>query len=116
MISPLIVISENLNMGEIYQVVYPIGPQTIQNKKVADAIHDLNGKTICELWNYAFRGDDSFLVIEKMMKDKYPDVKFIRYENFGNIHDPSEEAKMMAELPAKLKKFKCDAVIAGNGG
>lgn len=103
-------------MGEIFQVVYPIGIQTIKNRKVADSIPDLNGKTICELWNYAFRGDDSFSIIEKLMKDKYPGLNFIPYENFGNIHDPSEEAKMMAELPAKLKKFKCDAVIAGNGG
>ena len=103
-------------MEEVYKVVYPIGTQTTQQRKVSDSISDLNGKTICELWNYAFRGDDSFSIIEKLMKKKYPDVKFVSYENFGNIHDPSEEAKMMAELPAKLRKFKCDAVIAGNGG
>jgi hypothetical protein len=91
---------ENKNVEEIYEVVYPIGKQATQEKDVAASLPDLNGKTICELWNYAFRGDDSFPMIEK----------------FGNIHDPSEEAKMMAELPGKLKKFKCDAVIAGNGG
>jgi len=107
---------ENENVEEIYEVVYPIGTQVTQERDVAASLPDLNGKTICELWNYAFRGDDSFPMIEKLMKEKYPGVKFVGYEKFGNIHDPSEEAKMMAELPGKLKKFKCDAVIAGNGG
>lgn len=103
-------------MEQTYKVVYPIGTQSIQKRDVAASIPDLNGKTICELWNHAFNGEDSFPIIEKLMKKKYPGVTFVSYENFGNIHDPSEEAKMMAELPAKLKKFKCDAVIAGNGG
>ena len=103
-------------MEEIYEVVYPIGTQVTQERDVAASLPDLNGKTICELWNHAFRGDDSFPMIEKLLKNKYPGVKFVGYEKFGNIHDPSEEAERMAELPGKLKTFKCDAVIAGNGG
>lgn len=103
-------------MEEIYEVVYPLGTQVSREKDVAPSLPDLNGKTICELWNYAFRGEDSFPIIERLMKEKYPGVTFVRYEHFGNIHDPSEEDRIMAELPRKLKEFKCDAVIAGNGG
>lgn len=99
-----------------YEVVYPIGTQVSQVRDVAPSIPDLNGKTICEVSNYAFRGEDSFPILEELMKKKFPGVNFVSYKEFGNIHDPSEEAERMAELPGKLKTFKCDAVIAGNGG
>ena len=101
---------------ETYKVVYPVGTQVMEKRDVAASLPDLNGRTICQLWNHAFRGEDSFPILEKLMMEKYPGAKFVGYENFGNIHDPSEETKMMAELPGKLKKFKCDAVVVGNGG
>ena len=68
-----------------------------------------------KLWNYAFRGDETFPLIEAQIREKYPDVRFVSFERFGNFHDPSEEEKMMAELPDKLKRFHCDAVLVGNG-
>lgn len=102
-------------MEETYKVVYPIGVQAAKEKDVAASLYNLNGKTIGLLWNYAFRGDETFPVIEKQIREDYPDVHFVRYGEFGNFHDPSLEAKIMAELPGKLKKFKCDAVIVGNG-
>jgi hypothetical protein len=102
-------------MEEKYRVVYPLGVQATSEKNVAASLPDLNGKTIAELWNYAFRGDETFPIIEKKIREKYPDVRFVSYEEFGNFHDPSQEGKIMGELPSRLKKFKCDAVIAGNG-
>ena len=57
-------------MEEIFEVVYPIGTQATQERDVAASLPDLNGKTICELWNHAFRGDDSFPMIEKLLKNK----------------------------------------------
>ena len=78
-------------MEETFQVVYPIGAQMIQEKKIAPPIPDLNGKTICQIWNYAFRGDDTFLMLEKLSNQNLSDIKFISYKKFGNIHDPSDE-------------------------
>jgi len=102
-------------MEEFYRVVYPLGVQATQEKSVAPSLPDLNGKIIGELWNYAFRGDETFPLIEAQIREKYPDVRFVSFACFGNFHDPSEEEKMMAELPDKLKRFHCDAVLVGNG-
>jgi hypothetical protein len=102
-------------MGEEYKVVSPVGIQAVQAKKVAASIPNLNGKVIGELWNYGFRGDETFPVIEELIRETYPDVKFVSYKDFGNFHDPSLEAQKMAELPGLIKKYGCDAVIVGNG-
>ena len=53
--------------------------------------------------------------IEELIREAYPDVKFVSYKDFGNFHDPSLEAQKMAELPGLIKKYGCDAVIVGNG-
>lgn len=102
-------------MEEKYAVVSPAAVQAIQEKNVAASLPDLNGKIIGELWNHGFRGDETFPLIEELIRKKFPGVRFVSYENFGNFHDPSREEAMMGALPAKLKKFKCDAVIVGNG-
>ena len=102
-------------MDEMYSVVYPVGVQATQERKVAPSLPDLNGKVIGELWNHGFRGDETFPIIEEKIREKYPDVRFVSYKEFGNFHDPSQEEKMMAALPEMLKNFGCDAIIVGNG-
>lgn len=102
-------------MSEIYQVVYPVGIRAVEDKPVAPSLPDLNGMVIGELWNHGFRGDETFPIIEELIRQKYPDVRFISYKDFGNFHDPTYEAKMMAELPDKIRKMGCNAVIVGNG-
>jgi hypothetical protein len=49
---------------------------------MAPRLKTLEGKTICEIWNEGFRGDESFPIIEKMLKERYPAVKIIRYTEF----------------------------------
>lgn len=102
-------------MSEMYQVVYPAGIRAVEDKNVAPSVPDLNGLVIGELWNHGFRGDETFPIIEELIHETYPDAKFISYKDFGNFHDPTFEAKMMAELPDKIRKFGCDLVIVGNG-
>ena len=102
-------------MGEIFQVVYPAAALTAKGKNVSPSLPDLNGKVVGELWNWAFRGDETFPMIEEELKAIYPDIKFVSYKEFGNFHDPTYEAQMMEALPGKLKEFGVDAVIVGNG-
>ena len=102
-------------MSEIFKVVYPVGIRAMEDKNVAPSLPDLNGKVIGELWNHGFRGDDTFPIIEELIKKQYPDVRFVSYKDFGNFHDPTFEAQKMAALPGDIKRFGCDAIIAGNG-
>ncbi len=102
-------------MDNTYKVVSPLAPPASRNRNVNPSLPDLNGKVIGELWDYSFRGDETFPIIERCLKERYPDVKFVGYDYFGNFHDPAKEAEMMASLPAKLKASGVDAVIVGNG-
>ncbi len=102
-------------MKERIEVVSPMGIRALTDREVAPSIPDLNGKVIGLLWNYAFRGNEVFPIIEEELKRRYPEVKVIGYEAFGNFHDPAFEAENMAELPNRIRKLGCNAVIVGNG-
>ena len=90
-------------MSEIFEVVSPVAIPTATDKQVSPSLPDLNGKVVGELWNWAFRGNETFPMIEEELRAIYPDIKFVGYETFGNFHDPSYEAQMMEKLPAQLK-------------
>jgi len=79
----------------------------------------LEGKTIAEIWNGGFRGDESFPLIERMLRERYPTVKVIPYSEFplvtiASLH-PEQKSATLEALRAKLKETGCDAVITGNG-
>jgi len=98
----------------IYQVVWPSGRKTISTTSLAKRPDTLNGMTVGLLWDYVFRGDIIFNILQKHLSVRYPGIDFVSYGNFGNIHD-KEEARVLAELPAKLEEYGCDAVISGVG-
>jgi len=99
----------------MYEVVYPLGRLTQKVRPVTSRLNTLNGMTICELSNHKFGSELTFAVIEKVLSKRYPDLKFISHEKFGNTYGP-EESEVIKSLPDKLKEYGCDAVISGNGG
>jgi hypothetical protein len=107
-----------LTKEPVYKVVSPVGESTTKVKPLAPSLKTLEGKTICELWNKMFRGEVTFPKIEEVLSKRYPGIKFVRYAEFGSTHGPDEktERATMEALPEKLKQFRCDAVISGNGG
>lgn len=66
------------------------------------------------LWDWVFRGDEIFPMVEKELVKQYPRLRFVGYEVFGTTHG-GEEAKTIAALPDKLRQNGCDAVISGMG-
>ena len=100
------------NVG--YEVVLPRGKRTTETVRLAKRLDTLEGKTVGALWDWIFRGDQMFPVIEKELAKRYPNSKFVGYEVFDSIHG-AEETKVLAALPDKLKQNKCDAVICGVG-
>lgn len=98
----------------MYEVVWPRGNKTKEITRFAKRLHTLEGKTIGELWNWVFRGDEIFPAIETEMTKRYPGIKFVNYEVFGSMHG-GEEGKVIEALPDKLKQNACDAIIAGVG-
>ena len=98
----------------MYEVVWPRGKKTDEIIHPAKRADTLEGKTVCFLWDWVFRGDQIFPAIEKELAKRYPGVKVVSYEVFGPTHG-GDEAKVLAAFPDKLKQNKCDAVISGVG-
>ena len=93
---------------------WPRGKQTMTAQPLAPRLDTLDGKTVAFLWDYLFRGDELFPMIEKTMRERYTNVKFIGYDEFGSTHGDEERAIIEA-LPERLKALKVDAVISGMG-
>ena len=73
-----------------YEVMWPRGQKTMALSALAPRLGDLNGKTVCQLWDYLFRGDEIFPMIEDALRAQYPDVKFVRFDEFGSTHGDEE--------------------------
>ena len=102
-------------MGEpTYKVVWPLGKIGYEIKSPAPRISDLSGKTIGELWNQMFKGDEIFSEIRKILQHRYPGIKFVDHTFFGNTHGQNE-LEVVSTLPEKLWKQGCDAVISAVG-
>jgi hypothetical protein len=97
-----------------YDVVAPLGPSAAECIPPSAPLVDLNGKTVAELWDYVFKGDQMFPIIRRALLERYPDVTFVPFETFGNTHG-SDEERVIKALPERLRQLGCDAVISAVG-
>ncbi|MBI2910107.1 MAG: hypothetical protein HYX92_20895 [Chloroflexi bacterium] len=44
----------------VFEVVWPLGKSTVEPLHLAGRSEHLQGKTVCQLWDWLFRGDDIF--------------------------------------------------------
>jgi hypothetical protein len=102
--------AQNRDVNE--RVVWPRGRKTVESRPVARRLDSLAGKTIGQLWDDLFRGDEIFPILERELGRRWPDVKFVNYSVFGSTHG-SDERTVLAELPGRLKELGVDAVISG---
>ena len=98
----------------VYRVVWPLGKAAHDTGKGGRPVSDLGGKTVCELWDGMFRGDEMFPLIREQLGKRYPDIKFVDYTVFGDTHGPNERG-VIAALPDLLREHRCDVVISGVG-
>ena len=106
--------SQELDKGEVLEVAWPRGPSAVKIIPLAKRLDTLEGKTICEMWDWVFRGDELFPLLEEELKKRYPGVKFVNFNEFGNPHT-AHEAEVYEELPGLAKKHGCDAFIVAIG-
>jgi hypothetical protein len=97
-----------------YEALWPRSPRQTKVKPLANRLDTLEGKTIAWIWDYVFRGNEVFEQLEASLSALYPGVKFIHWSEFGNTHG-SDERQVVADLPAKLKAMKVDAIVSGMG-
>jgi hypothetical protein len=97
-----------------YEVVWPRSHRTVGVRPLAPRLATLEGKKVAQLWDFLFRGDEVFSVLEEGMTERFPGIEFVSWREFGNTHG-EDELKIMAGLPARLKQMGVDAVISGMG-
>ncbi len=98
----------------VYEVVWPLGKSHWDKRPLNPGIGDLNGKTIGEVWDRVFRGEEIFPAIREALLKKYPGVRFVPYDTFGDTHGVHQK-QVLADMPAELRKHDVDAVISGVG-
>jgi len=94
-----------------YDVYWPRGVRRERGLKLAPRLASLAGKRVGLVWDYLFRGDEVYRVLMAGLQERFPGIEFVTWDVFGNLHG-SEERRLIAELPNKLKELKVDAVIS----
>lgn len=97
-----------------YEVVWPLGKSAYDTRAPNRRIADLSGKVIGELWDYLFRGEEIFPIIREKLAARFPGIRFVTYDVFGNVHGP-QQRDLLARAPQLLKHHGVDAVIAAIG-
>jgi hypothetical protein len=97
-----------------YEVVWPLGKSHWDTRELVSRLPDLSGKTIGEVWDRVFRGEEIFPVVRETMTRMFPGIRFVPYDTFGDTHGPKQK-EVIAGLPEVLAAQGCDAVISGVG-
>jgi hypothetical protein len=98
--------------GEVqYDVVWPSGERRLTQRPLARRLDTLNGKTIAQLWDFLFAGDEVFTALEEKLREQYPGVKFVSWREFGSTHAVNEK-ELLASLPQRFRELGVDAAIS----
>jgi hypothetical protein len=94
------------------RVLWPRGRRTVTARPVAPRLATLAGKTVAQLWDDLFRGDEIFPILESALAQRFPAVKFVGYRTFGSTHG-ADEREVLERLPERLRAHGVHAVISG---
>ena len=99
-----------------------ISPEGLQLNAITGAsrhLDTLEGKTIGEVYNNHFKGELMFSTYRRLLKEKYPGIKIIPYDEFPIVYvggDAASQKRIAKEIAAIAKEKGCHAIITGNGG
>jgi hypothetical protein len=94
-----------------YDALWPLGPSALEPRALNDRLGDLSGKTIAEFWDYLFHGEHIFPLLRRELSQRFPGIKFVTYDVFGNLHG-ARQRDLIAKVPDLLREHKVDGVIS----
>jgi hypothetical protein len=100
--------------GGHYSVVWPRSERQRKPQPLARRLDTLNGKTIAELWDYRYRGNEVYRMLEEDLAARFPDVRFVNWAEFGTTYG-WDERDMVATLPKRFEALGVDAAISSMG-
>ncbi len=95
-----------------YEAHWPRGTRQQKTRPLAPRLSTLEGKTVAQLWDQLFKGDEVFTLLEEGLRKQFPGVTFVSWRDFGSTHG-GEEKEALAALPTRFKELGVDAVISG---
>jgi hypothetical protein len=102
------------NAEPVFETVWPLGRKAYVDTASQPRVPDLSGKVVGELWDYLFRGEDIFPILREELTARYPGIRFVTYDVFGNVHGP-QQRELVARVPGLLKEYEVDCVISAIG-
>ena len=106
-------------MKETMKVISPEGLPLGATGGVSRPLENLEGKTIGEVYNNHFKGELMFQTYRRLLKEKYPGIRIIPYDQFPIVYvggDSASQKRIAKEIAALAKEKGVDAIITGNGG
>jgi len=97
-----------------YDVVWPLGKSVYEPRPPSARVTDLRNKVVGETWDYLFRGEEIFPILREELAARFPGIRFVTYDVFGNLHGP-QQRELIARVPELLRQHRVDAVISGIG-
>ncbi len=97
-----------------YDVLWPLGLRAAESIAPSQRPADLNDTVVCEVWDSLFRGNEIFTVVREELTKRYPGVRFVQYDQFGNTMGVHQN-DVVANLGAEIRKHRGGAVISGIG-
>ena len=112
-------VASGIGRDGVYEAVSPLGESAASGIRMAPRLKTLDGKKVALIWNGGFRGNESFPMIEALLRKRYPTLTVIPYTEFplvtiASLH-PESKAKALEDLRAAIREKGCDAAITGNG-
>ncbi|MBP5278726.1 MAG: hypothetical protein J6Z18_09645 [Prevotella sp.] len=101
-----------------YQVVSPVGRQSVEMITMAPRLDTFEGKTIA-LVGGSFMASVTHVELRRIIQDLYPTTRVFLLDEIGSAGlypAPGVRRRSVEEFQQKLKEWKVDAVISGNGG
>ncbi len=99
-------------------VVSPVGLDAMKRSGSAPRLESFAEKTIGEIWNGVFKGDQTFPIIRKLLQNKYPSIRIVPYTEFphnSGSDNPTQQRETARRIAEMAKEKGCDAVISGMG-
>ena len=92
-----------------------VSAQAAGGKGRASGSIDLNSATVAFLWTYNRKGDRMYDIMKGTLRGEYPDIQFVDYDVFGNIHG-AQEREVVAAIPRLLREHRADIAVIGVAG
>jgi hypothetical protein len=101
-----------LDTDGYFECFWPRAERRQTRKALAARLDTLAGKTVAFVWDYVFRGDEVFAILQEALSARFAGIRFIPWSEFGNTHG-RDERKIVAGLPDRMKALRVDAVVSG---